>query len=78
MLKFAVICAGTAALLVGTSIPSVVRSQSAPKTCSDAYSACTTETRLPKDCEMEKQWCLKTGTFAHPKTKAVTMGLQKR
>ncbi len=78
MRRLVVICASAAALLAGTSVTSAVRSQSAPKTCSDAYSACATETRLPKDCEMEKQWCLKTGTFAHPKTKAVTMGLQKR
>lgn len=78
MRRLAGICASTAALLAVTSLMSVVWAQSAPKTCSDAYSACATETHLPKDCEMEKQWCLKTGTFAHPKTKTVTMGLQKR
>ena len=49
-----------------------------PKTCSEAYSACATQTQLPKECETEKQWCVKTGTFAHPKTKAVTLNLQKR
>ncbi|NJO23504.1 MAG: hypothetical protein HC868_11905 [Sphingomonadales bacterium] len=78
MRRLAVIYASAAALLTVTLPMSVVRSQSAPKTCSDAYSACAAETRLPKDCATEKQWCLKTGTFAHPKTKAVTMGLHKR
>jgi hypothetical protein len=53
-------------------------SQGTPKTCSEAHSACIAQTKLSKECEDERQWCLKTGTFAHPKTKAVWSGLQKR
>jgi hypothetical protein len=56
---------------------SVARSQSAPKTCTEAYTACTKES-TPAACEAEKKWCLQSGAFAHPKTKALTSGLQKR
>ena len=52
--------------------------QGAPKTCSDAYAACIKQARVAKECEIEQQWCVKTGTFADPKTKAVTSDLQKR
>ena len=73
-------------LVIGASVAALwaafsahaVRSQGTPRTCSEAQSACTKETSLPKECENERQWCLKTGTFAHPKTKAVSTGLQKR
>jgi hypothetical protein len=62
------------ALAVSTG---VARSQSAPKTCTEAYIACTKDS-TPTACEAEKKWCLQSGAFAHPKTKAVTSGLQKR
>ena len=55
----------------------VARSQSAPKTCTEAYTACTKES-TPAECEAEKKWCLQSGAFAHPKTKALTSGLKKR
>jgi hypothetical protein len=48
------------------------------KTCSEAYSACWHEPNLRNECETERQWCLQTGTFANPKTKAVYMGLRKK
>ena len=48
------------------------------KTCSEAYAACWFDTHLRKECEKERQWCLRTGTFANPKTKAVSMGLRKK
>lgn len=78
MRKLLVIGASIAGLLAAASVTSTVSSQGTPKTCSEAYSACTSKYRLPKECEAEKQWCTKTGTFADPKTKAVSTGLQKR
>jgi hypothetical protein len=33
---------------------------------------------LRGECEKERQWCLRTGSFANPKTKAVHMGLRKK
>jgi len=53
-------------------------SQTPPKTCTEAYSACAVQKQLAKQCDDERQWCLKTGSFAHPKTKAVSSGLQKQ
>jgi hypothetical protein len=78
MRKFLVIGASVAGLLAAVSVASPAGAQSTPKTCSEAYSACTSKHSLPKECEAEKQWCIKTGTFADPKTKAVSTGLQKR
>lgn len=78
MRKYSVIGASIAGLLAAVPVTSPARAQSAPKTCSEAYSACTTKYRLPKECETEKQWCVKTGTFADPKTKAINSSLQKR
>ena len=75
MRKLVIIGASIAALLAGAS---VAWPQGAPKSCSDAHSTCMSQTKLAKECEAERQWCLKTGTFADPKTKAVASGLQKR
>jgi hypothetical protein len=78
MRKALVICTSIAGLLAATSVVNFAGAQSTPKTCSEAYSACTSKYHLPKECDAEKQWCVKTGSFADPKTKAVTSGLQKR
>ena len=72
------ISASVAGLLAAVSVTKSAGAQSTPKTCSEAYSACTSKYRLPKECEAEKQWCVKTGSFADPKTKAVSTDLQKR
>ena len=77
MLKLVVTgVAGTALWMAIAASP--VLPQGAPKTCSDAYAACTKQTGMAKECETEMQWCVKTGTFADPKTKAVTSDLQRR
>ena len=48
------------------------------KTCSEAYWACLNRYRLFTECAKERQWCLQTGTFADPVTKAVSVGLRKK
>jgi cell division protein FtsN len=73
-----IVGASIAAVLALAASTSVARSQGAPKTCSEAHWACTKETNMPAACEAEKNWCIQTGAFAHPKTKALTSGLQKR
>ena len=78
MRKYSVIIASIAGLLVPAPVTSVAEAQGTPKTCSEAYSACASKHSLPKECEAEKQWCIKTGTFADPKTKAVNSPLEKR
>lgn len=79
MLKLVAVCVCAAfALLAGATFTSTGWAQGAPKTCSDAFSSCVVETHMNKECDSEKRWCLKTGSFAHPKTKTVTSGLQKR
>ena len=78
MHKLVVIGTGIAGLLIGAAAAAPAWSQSKPKTCSDAYAACTSRTQMTKECETEKEWCKKTGSFADPKTKAVTTDLQKR
>lgn len=78
MRKYSVIGASVVGLLAAMPVVNPAGAQSAPKTCSEAFSACTTKHRLPKECETEKQWCVKTGSFADPKTKEVSSGLQKR
>jgi len=78
MPKFVVIGAGVAWLSAGAFVTGAAWSQSTPKTCTDAYSACKSKHNLTKECEAEKQWCDKTGTFADPKTKAALTGLQKK
>lgn len=78
MRKVFVISASVAGLLAAASVVNSAGAQGTPKTCTEAYSACTSKYRMPKECETEKQWCIKTGSFADPKTKAVTSGLQKR
>lgn len=78
MRKVLAISASVAGLLAAASVVDSAGAQSAPKTCSEAYSTCTSKYRLPKECDAEKQWCVKTGSFADPKTKAVSSGLQKR
>jgi hypothetical protein len=72
------IIASVAGLLVGTAATSSVWAQTKLKTCSEAHSACASQTKLKKECETELGWCKQTGSFADPKTKAVTSGLQKR
>ena len=78
MRKVLVICASVAGLSAAAAVVNSAGAQSTPKTCSEAYSACTSKHHLPKECEAEKQWCIKTGSFADPKTKAVSSNLQKR
>ena len=73
-----VVIGASAALLALAISPGVARSQRALKTCSEAFYACIAETRMATECETEKRWCIKTGSFAHPKTKALTSDLQKR
>jgi hypothetical protein len=77
MCKPVVIGAGVAGIWIGASVASAW-AQSTPKTCTDAHAACKTLHHLPKECEAERQWCVKTGTFADPKTKAALSGLQKK
>jgi hypothetical protein len=77
MHKLVAIGAGVAGIWAGVSITGVW-AQSPPKSCSDAYSACASKHRLTKECEAEKQWCVQTGTFADPKTKAALTGLRKK
>jgi hypothetical protein len=78
MRKLVMIGAGVAGLSAAAFVAGAAWSQSAPKTCTDAYSACKSKHNLIKECEAEKQWCDKTGTFADPKTKATLSGLQKK
>ena len=78
MRKVLAISASIAGLLAAASVVDSAGAQSAPKTCSEAYSACTSKYHLPNECDVEKKWCVKTGSFADPKTKAVSSGLQKR
>ena len=77
MVKLVVTGVAGTALWMAIAVPSAW-TQGAPKTCSDAYAACTKQTGMAKECETEMQWCVKTGTFADPKTKATTSDLQKR
>jgi hypothetical protein len=80
MPKLLLIAAG-AALLVTATVTSPAWSQGASSnsgTCSSAYADCRTQTRMIKECETERQWCMQTGTFANPKTKTVAMGLRKK
>jgi hypothetical protein len=63
----------------GSVIPNVAWSQKAPRSCADAYRACSGQSAIvPKECDEQKRWCLTTGTFEDPKTKAVHMGLVKK
>jgi hypothetical protein len=78
MHRLFVIGASIAGVLALAASISVAQSQGAPKTCSEAQWACTKETNMSAACEAEKNWCIQTGAFAHPKTKALTSGLQKR
>ena len=78
MSRFALIVAGVAGSLAGVALTSSAWPQSAPKTCSDAYHQCRTQTGLQKECETERQWCMQTGSFADPKTKTVSMDLKKK
>lgn len=73
-----VIVASLAGMLAGAAATSSVWSQTKVKTCSEAHSACTSQTKMKKECEAELGWCKNTGSFADPKTKAVTSGLQKK
>jgi hypothetical protein len=78
MRKLMVISASVAGLLAGAAATSSVWSQTKLKTCTEAYSACTSQTKMKKECETELGWCKNTGSFADPKTKAVTPNLQKK
>lgn len=73
------VAAGVALLGMAITVTAPAWAQGAPRTCSEAYTACTSrQVNLAKDCEAEKQWCLKTGSFADPKTKSVTTNMQKK
>jgi hypothetical protein len=78
MRKLMLISASIAGLLAAAFGISPAWSQGKPKTCTEAHSACTSQTKMKKECETELGWCKQTGSFADPKTKAVTSGLQKR
>ncbi len=54
-------------------------SQKAPRTCTEAYRACSGQAPVvPKECDEQKKWCMTTGTFEDPKTKALHMSLVKK
>jgi hypothetical protein len=54
-------------------------SQKAPKTCTDAYRACSGQSAVvPKECDEQKKWCMTTGTFEDAKTKGVHLNLLKK
>ena len=78
MHRLILVSASVAGLLAGMAATSSVWSQTKLKTCSEAHSACTSQTKMKKECEAELGWCKNTGSFADPKTKAVTSGLQKK
>jgi hypothetical protein len=70
--------ASAAGLLAGSALVDTALSQSAFRTCSEAYRACVSKTRLAKECAEENEWCRRTGTFADPVSKTVSSGLQKK
>ncbi len=78
MRKLVMILASAAGLSAIASLIGAAWSQSAPGTCSEAFTSCKSQTGLAKECEAERQWCMKTGTFANPRTKAVSLGLRKK
>ena len=73
-----VLGASLVALLASTALVGTARSQSGPRSCSEAYQTCVSKTRMAKECSEERNWCKQTGTFADPVTKTVTSGLQKK
>jgi len=73
-----VIGASLAGALAGAAMIETAWSQSGLRTCTDAYRACVEKTRLARECEAERVWCRKTGTFADPVTKSVSSGLRKK
>lgn len=73
-----VLGASVAGLLASAALVDTAQSQSAFKTCTEAYRACVSKTRLAKECATENEWCRQTGTFADPVSKSVTSGLQKK
>ena len=80
MQKFWALAAVAGAIIAGGSlISNSAWSQKAPKSCAEAYRACGGQSAIiPKECDEQKKWCLTTGTFEDPKTKAVHMGLIKK
>lgn len=70
--------ASVAGLLASAALTDTAESQSAFRTCTEAYQACVSKTRLAKECATEKEWCRQTGTFADPVSKTVSSGLQKK
>ena len=73
-----VLWAGVAGLLASAAPLDTALSQSAFKTCTEAYRACVSRTRLAKECATEHEWCRQTGTFADPVSKIVSSGLRKK
>ena len=73
-----VLWASVAGLLASTAPIDTALPQSAFKTCTEAYRACVSKTRLAKECATEREWCTKTGTFADPVSKTVSSGLRKK
>lgn len=67
-----------ASIVLLVTVASAQQKPSEPKTCSDAFWACKSQKNLVTDCQKEMDWCRQTGTFADPKTKAVSMGLLKK
>jgi hypothetical protein len=73
-----VLGASLVALLASAALVDTARSQSGPRSCSEAYQTCVSKTRMSKECGAERDWCKHTGTFADPVSKTVTSGLQKK
>lgn len=63
----------------GSFVSGSAWSAKAPKSCSEAYRACTgTSATAPKACDEQKKWCISTGTFEDPKSKALHLNLLKK
>jgi hypothetical protein len=63
----------------GSFISGSAWSAKAPKSCSEAYRACSgTSATVPKACDEQKKWCMSTGTFEDPKSKALHLNLLKK
>jgi hypothetical protein len=65
--------------ITGTAFVGSAISQKAPKSCSDAYRACSgPSATVPKACDEQKKWCMSTGTFEDPKSKSLHLNLLKK
>jgi hypothetical protein len=77
--RLAIAVVGGAMLAGGLMGSGSAWSQKAPRTCADAYRACSGQSAVvPKACDEQKRWCLTTGSFEDPKTKGVHLNLLKK